>query len=61
MKLPSCPLLPWTTQEESPHISPDGTRIVFMMSDRPGSSEVWVCKSDGTTPASDIMLIHNFR
>jgi Tol biopolymer transport system component/predicted Ser/Thr protein kinase len=49
VKLPSGPLFPWTTYEESPHISPDASRIVFI-SDRSGSAEVWVCNSDGSGP-----------
>jgi Tol biopolymer transport system component len=34
---------------DSPQYSPDGRRIVFA-SDRSGSTEIWVCESDGSNP-----------
>jgi eukaryotic-like serine/threonine-protein kinase len=43
----SKPLLTWSTDEIHPVISPDGNRIVFT-SNSSGTSEVWVCNSDGT-------------
>jgi eukaryotic-like serine/threonine-protein kinase len=39
-----------TRIEESPQFSPDGQRIVFA-SNRSGSSEIWVCDSEGQNPA----------
>ncbi len=36
-----------TRWDEYPQYSPDGGRIAFI-SDRSGSAEIWVCKSDGT-------------
>jgi len=38
-----------TREDHSPEFSPDGRKIVFV-SDRSGSSEIWVCESDGTHP-----------
>lgn len=38
-----------TREDHSPQFSPDGRRIVFV-SDRSGSTEIWVCASDGGTP-----------
>jgi len=49
MKLPSKPLLSWSSDEIHPVISPDGRRIVFT-SNSSGNSEIWVCNSDGTKP-----------
>jgi eukaryotic-like serine/threonine-protein kinase len=46
---PAMPLISWTTDEQSPHISPDGTSIVFI-SNRSGSFEVWKCNNDGSNP-----------
>jgi eukaryotic-like serine/threonine-protein kinase len=40
-------LIASTYDEEAPQYSPDGTRIVFV-SRRSGSSEIWVCGSDGS-------------
>ena len=40
-------LIASTYDEEAPQYSPDGTKIVFV-SRRSGSSEVWVCGSDGS-------------
>ncbi len=49
MKPPSKPLFSWSSSEHEQHISPDGSRIVFV-SDSSGSSEIWVCNADGTKP-----------
>jgi Tol biopolymer transport system component len=39
-------LIATTRPDHSPHVSPDGTRIVFV-SDRTGHQEIWVSDSDG--------------
>lgn len=38
-----------TQMDQGQQFSPDGRRIVFG-SDRSGSSEIWICDSDGTAP-----------
>ncbi|WP_346925870.1 extracellular solute-binding protein, partial [uncultured Arthrobacter sp.] len=42
-------LISSTANEISPRYSPDGKRIAFE-SNRSGSSEIWVCNSDGENP-----------
>ena len=42
-------LLASTTGEGNPQFSPDGSRIAFY-SRRSGSTEIWVCNSDGSNP-----------
>lgn len=42
-------LLGSTRYEEAPHVSPDGTRIAFI-SERSGTSEVWMSNVDGSNP-----------
>jgi Tol biopolymer transport system component len=49
MKPPSKPLFSRSSDESQPRFSPDGNRIVFV-SKSSGSSEIWVCDSDGTKP-----------
>lgn len=44
------PLLSSTLQDSSPHYSPNGSRIAFQ-SWRAGTQEIWVCNSDGSSPA----------
>jgi Tol biopolymer transport system component/DNA-binding winged helix-turn-helix (wHTH) protein len=39
-----------TRWDAHPHFSPDGQKIVFV-SDRQGTEELWVCDSDGSSPA----------
>jgi len=46
---PPIPLIASTELDSSPQYSPDGKKIVFS-SKRSGSSEIWVCNSDGSTP-----------
>ncbi len=41
------PVTTSTRWDEYPQYSPDGARIAFI-SDRSGSAEIWVCRSDGT-------------
>ena len=43
------PFITSTRRESNPQFSPDGQKIVFS-SDRSGSSEIWVCNSDGSEP-----------
>jgi Tol biopolymer transport system component len=45
---PTC-LIASTQRDSSPQYSPDGNKIVFS-SKRSGSSEIWVCNSDGSAP-----------
>ena len=40
-----------TQAEFEPRFSPDGTKIAFVSS-RSGSSEIWICNSDGSQPSS---------
>ncbi len=47
MKPPSKALVSWPSNETQPAISPDKSRIAFV-STNSGSSEIWVCNSDGT-------------
>jgi len=46
-KNPPTKLIASTRNDVSPQFSPDGRRIVFA-SDRSGSSEIWMCDSDGS-------------
>jgi Tol biopolymer transport system component/tRNA A-37 threonylcarbamoyl transferase component Bud32 len=41
-------LMPTTSEEFAPQVSPDGKRIVFESS-RTGNLEIWTCQSDGTS------------
>lgn len=43
------PLIVSKRGEDSPQVSPDGMKIVFV-SDRSGSLEIWVCDRDGSNP-----------
>jgi len=47
---PAVKLVASTRFENQPQYSPDGSRIVFV-SDRSGHLEIWVCNSDGSSPA----------
>lgn len=42
-------LLGSTRYEEAPHVSPDGSRIAYV-SERSGTSEVWISDIDGSNP-----------
>ena len=42
-------LISSSQQEDMPYFSPDGKKITFA-SDRSGSSEIWICDSDGRNP-----------
>jgi len=46
---PPIRLISSTQLESSPQYSPDGKKIVFA-SERSGSSEIWICNSDGSAP-----------
>jgi len=48
-KTPATRLVASTQRDSEPALSPDGKRIAFV-SDRSGSTEVWVCNSDGLNP-----------
>ena len=48
-------LIASTQEDQAPHFSPDGKRIVFS-STRSGSDEIWVCDSDGSNPLQLTML-----
>lgn len=39
-------VLDWDSEETSPQVSPDGSRIAFV-SNRGGSEQLWVCRTDG--------------
>ena len=45
---PPVKLIASTQRDYSPQYSPDGSKITFA-SDRSGHSEIWVCKSDGSS------------
>ena len=45
----AAPLISSSQQENTPEFSPDGKKIVFH-SLRSGSSEIWICDSDGRNP-----------
>jgi Tol biopolymer transport system component len=47
LRPPTKPLFSWSSYDEEPQVSPDGSRIAFT-SDSSGSKEVWVCNADGT-------------
>jgi Tol biopolymer transport system component len=49
-------MFPTSGEDQAPHISPDGKRIVFE-SERSGSHEVWVSNLDG----SDALQLSNFH
>jgi Tol biopolymer transport system component/tRNA A-37 threonylcarbamoyl transferase component Bud32 len=46
---PPTKLIASTMQEMGPQFSPDGKRVVFE-STRSGTSEIWICNSDGSNP-----------
>jgi len=46
---PHTQLISSTFQDDSPDVSPDGKRIVYV-SDRTGSLELWLCDGDGANP-----------
>jgi Tol biopolymer transport system component len=47
--VPPTKLIASTMEESAPQFSPDGKRVVFQ-STRSGTSEIWVCDSDGSNP-----------
>ena len=49
LRNPPARLISSTREDHSPQFSPDGRRIAFA-SDRSGSTEIWVCESDGANP-----------
>ncbi|HJY28468.1 MAG TPA: protein kinase [Pyrinomonadaceae bacterium] len=46
---PAVKLISSTRRDDTPHYSPDGSKIAFT-SDRSGQAEIWVCNSNGSDP-----------
>jgi Tol biopolymer transport system component len=46
---PSVPFCPSAWGDRSPQFSPDGNKVIFA-SRRSGDNEIWVCKTDGSSP-----------